>query len=168
MKLPNTIGTFVYDEANNTICYKKLYEENIFWSGDDYAKCTVMILLLLFCSLLAFGYELSSVVCRYIAWCVLATAITFSIVMFVFSCFIKKQMWEEKVKETETPHYEFLKSIYQASRGELWIELNRIREKDNPSIAEKEYYKKYKDAYTLKYPDGLAIPLWSFISPKNN
>lgn len=73
---------------------------------------------------------------------------------------IQDKLWAKQVAETQTAEYKCLKTIYQMSRTDLWFKLHAIREKENTTIAEREFYEEYKELYDHEYVEFLAIPLW--------
>ena len=77
---------------------------------------------------------------------------------------IENKLWEKQVAETYTAEYDWLKAIYQNSRAVLWTKLDAIRKKENATIAEQEFYEKYKELYENEYVEYLDIPLWYVLS----
>ena len=77
---------------------------------------------------------------------------------------IQDKLWAKQVAETHTAEYQWLKAIYQMSRTDLWFKLHAIREKENTTIAEHEFYEEYKELYDHEYVEYIDIPLWSVLS----
>ena len=162
--LPQSISIFKLNEEDQTIRYRKMYYDEVRWEKEDIFKFLIIILIPISFLLLALGlkFHIFTLLClSYIFF-----GFTFlTIVTFVITgAFIKSKLWAEKVAETDTLKYQLLKAMYQMSRANLWFKLNTIRKKENTTIAEQEFYEKYKELYDNEYVEYLDIPLCGVLS----
>ena len=162
--LPQSISIFKLNEKDQTIRYKKIYRDEVRWENEDIFKCLIFILLFLSPLFLAPGIEYHIFALRCIAYILFGLTLLAIVALAIAGAFIKSKIWTEKVAETDTLHYQLLKAMYQTSRANLWFKLNAIRKKENTSIAEQEFYEKYKELYDNEYVEYLDIPLWGVLS----
>ena len=163
-KLPQTIGIFRINKQQKTIRYKQMWEDEMRWEKENIFKCLVLIFPLLSLVLFALGTEFHIFILRCIAYIFLGLGFLAIVVLAIAETIIQDKLWARQVAETRTCEYKWLKAIYQASRAELWFKLHAIRSKENPTIAEREFYEEYKELYDHEYVEYLDIPLWSVLS----
>lgn len=158
--LPQSISIFKINEKEQTIRYEKMYRENVRWEKEDIFKCLLFILSILVIPLLAIGLEFNIFALRCLAYIFFGSIFLAIIAIAIAETVIEDKLWEKQVAETYTIDYLCLKTIYQINRAELWTKLDSIRKKENTSIAEQEFYEKYKKLYDHEYVEYLEIPLW--------
>lgn len=160
-KLPTYIDTFSINPYKQTIRYKKLYEDEMYWSGEDWAKtifCLVLPLIPL-CIGISYDYE-NWVFLKYVGIILGIFLTIWGVGALIINFVVTRKKWEKEIAETNTVRYACVKAIYKVSRDKLIFELDEIRNKENPTIAEREYYEKYKEIYNDNYVEYLDIPLW--------
>ena len=158
--LPQSIPVFKVNEKKQTIRYEEMYREEVRWEKEDMFKCLLFILSILVIPFLALGLEFNIFALRCLAYIFFGSIFLAIIAIAIAETVIEDKLWEKQVAETYTIDYLCLKAIYQTSRAELWAKLDSIRKKENTSIAEQEFYEKYKDLYNHEYVEYLDIPLW--------
>ena len=158
--LPQSISIFKINEKEQTIRYEEMYQDEVKWEKEDMFKCLLFILSILVIPLLALGLEFNIFALRCLAYIFFGSIFLAIIAIAIAETFIEDKLWEKQVAETYTAEYDWLKAIYQISRAELWAKLDSIRKKENTSIAEQEFYEKYKELYDHEYVEYLEIPLW--------
>ena len=162
--LPQSISIFKLNEKDQTIRYKKMYRDEVRWEKEDIFKCLILIFAFLIIPLIALGIEFDIFILRRLGY------IFFGLTILSIICFamaendIEDKLWEKQVAETSTAEYDWLKAMYQMSRDKLWTKLDFIRKKENTTIAEQEFYEKYKELYDNEYVEYLDIPLWYVLS----
>ena len=162
--LPQSISIFKLNEKEQTIRYKKMYYDEVVWEKEDIFKFLILILILIAFLVLAFGFEFHIFALRCIAYILFGLTLLAIVALAIAETVIEDKLWAEKVAETDTLHYQLLKAMYQTSRANLWFKLNTIRKKENTTIAEQEFYEKYKELYDQEYVEYLDIPLWGVLS----
>ena len=162
--LPQSISIFKINEKEQTIRYEEMYQDEVKWEKEDMFKCLLFILSILVIPLLALGLEFNIFVLRCLAYIFFGSIFLAIIAIAIAETIIEDKLWEKQVMETCTIDYLCLKAIYQASRAELWTKLDSIRKKENTTIAEREFYEKYKELYDKEYVEFLDIPLWYVLS----
>lgn len=162
--LPQSISVFKINKKKQTIRYEEMYQEEVRWEKEDIFKCLLLIFPILSLLLFALGVEFHIFILRCIAYIFLGFSFLAIVALAIAETIIQNKLWAKQVAETHTCEYEWLKAIYQASRAELWFKLYEIRNKDNPSIAEREFYEEYKELYDHEYVEYIDIPLWSVLS----
>lgn len=163
-KLPQTIDIFKINRKQNTIRYEQMWEDEMRWAGADIFKCLFFIFGPLAILLIVLEIELHISTLTYIGYVLFGLTWVCFIALVIGEIVIEKAMWEKQVAETYTLEYDYLKAIYRASYHELWLKLDKIRNKDNPTIAERKFYEKYKELYDHEYVEYIDIPLWSVLS----
>ena len=158
--LPQSISIFKINEKEKTIRYEEMYREEVRWEKEDIFKCLILIFPILSLLLFALGVEFHIFTLRCIAYILLGFSFLAIVALAIVNTIIQDKLWEKQVAETYTAEYQWLKAIYQMSRTDLWFKLYAIREKENTTIAEREFYEKYKELYDHEYVEFLAIPLW--------
>lgn len=158
--LPQSISVFKINEKEQTIRYEEMYQDEIKWEKEDMFKCLLFVLSILVIPLLALGLEFNIFALRCLAYIFFGSIFLAIIAIAIAETVIEDKLWEKQVAETRTIDYLYLKAIYQTSRAELWTKLDSIRKKENTSIAEQEFYEKYKELYDHEYVEYLDIPLW--------
>ena len=159
-KLPQSISIFKINEKKQTIQYEKMYREEIRWEKEDIFKCLILIFPILSLLLFALGVQFHIFILRCIAYILLGFGFLAIVALVIAETIIQDKLWAKQVAETQTAEYKCLKTIYQMSRTDLWFKLHAIREKENTTIAEREFYEEYKELYDHEYVEFLAIPLW--------
>ena len=162
--LPQSISIFKINEKEQTIRYEKMYRDEVRWEKKDILKCLILIFPILSLLLFALGVEFHIFTIRYIAYILLGFSFLAIVALAIVNTIIQDKLWEKQVAETYTAEYQWLKAIYQMSRADLWLKLHAIREKENTTIAEREFYEKYKELYDNEYVEFLDIPLWYVLS----
>lgn len=162
--LPQSISIFKINEKEKTIRYEEMYQEEVSWEKEDIFKCLLLVFPILSLLLFALGVEFHIFTLRCIAYILLGFGFLAIVALVIAKTIIQDKLWARQVAETQTAEYKCLKAIYQMSRAELWFKLYEIRNKDNPSIAEREFYEEYKDLYDHEYVEYIDIPLWSILS----
>lgn len=158
--LPQSISIFKINEKEQTIRYEEMYQDEVKWEKEDMFKCLLFVLSILVIPLLALGLEFNIFALRCLAYIFFGSIFLAIIAIAIAETIIEDKLWEKQVMETRTIDYLYLKAIYQTSRAELWTKLDSIRKKENTSIAEQEFYEKYKELYDHEYVEYLDIPLW--------
>ena len=160
-KLPTYIDTFSINSCTQTIRYKKLHEDEMYWGGKDWAKTIFFLGLPLILLCIEIGYEYENWAFLNCVGIVLGIFLTlWGIGAFIINFVVTHKKWEKEIAETDTVRYAYVKAIYKVSRDKLIFELDKIRNKETPTIAEREYYEKYKEIYNSDYVEYLDIPLW--------
>ena len=162
--LPQSISIFKINEKEQTIRYEKMYREEIRWEKKDIFKCSILIFPILSLIFFALGVEFHIFTLRCIAYILLGFGFLAIVTLVIVNTIIQDRLWAKQVAETQTAEYQWLKAIYQMSRADLWFKLHTIRKKENTTIAEREFYEKYKELYDKEYVEYLDIPLWSVLS----
>lgn len=162
-KLPQSISVFKINKKKQTIRYEEMYQEEVHWEKEDIFKCLLLVFPILSLLLFALGAQFHIFILHCIAYIFLGLGFLAIVALAIAETIIHNKLWARQVTETNTCEYEWLKAIYQASRAELWFKLYEIRNKDNPSIAECEFYKEYKELYDHEYVEYIDIPLWSVL-----
>ena len=162
--LPQSISIFKINEKEKTIRYEEMYREEVRWKKKDIFKCSILIFPILSLLLFALGVEFHIFTLRYIAYILLGFSFLAIVALAIVGTIIQDKLWEKQVAETYTAEYQWLKAIYQMSRADLWLKLHAIRKKENTTIAEREFYEKYKELYDKEYVEFLDIPLWYVLS----
>ena len=162
--LPQSISIFKINEKEQTIRYEKMYRDEIRWKKKDIFKCSILIFPILSLLLFALGVEFHIFTLRCIAYILLGFSFLAIVALAIVNTIIQDKLWEKQVAETYTAEYQWLKAIYQMSRADLWLKLHAIRKKENTTIAEREFYEKYKELYDKEYVEFLDIPLWYVLS----
>ena len=162
--LPQSIAIFKISEKEQTIRYEKMYREEVRWKKKDIFKCSILIFPILSLLLFALGVEFRIITLRCIAYILLDFSFLAIVALAIVDTIIQDKLWEKQVAETYTAEYQWLKAIYQMSRADLWLKLHAIRKKENTTIAEREFYEKYKELYDKEYVEFLDIPLWYVLS----
>ena len=162
--LPQSISIFKINEKEKTIRYEKMYREEVRWEKKDIFKCLILIFPILSLLLFALGVEFHIFTLRCIAYILLGFSVWAIVALAIVNTIIQDKLWAKQVAETQTAAYQWLKAIYQMSRADLWLKLHDIREKENTSIAEREFYEEYKELYDHEYVEYIDIPLWSVLS----
>ena len=162
--LPQSISIFKVNEKEQTIRYEKMYRDDVSWEKEDMFKCLLFILSILVIPFLAIGLEFNIFALRCLAYIFFGSIFLSIVALAIAEIVIEDKLWEKQVMETCTIDYLCLKTIYQTSRAELWTKLDSIRKKENTSIAEQEFYEKYKELYDHEYVEYLEIPLWHVLS----
>ena len=158
--LPQSISIFKVNKKEQTIRYEEMYRDEVNWEKEDMFKCLLFILSILVIPLLALGLEFNIFALRCLSYIFFGLIFLAIIALAIAETVIEDKLWEKQVMETYTIDYLCLKAIYQTSRAELWTKLDSIRKKENTSIAEQEFYEKYKELYDHEYVEYLEIPLW--------
>ena len=158
--LPQSISIFKINEKEKTIRYEEMYREEVRWEKEDIFKCLILIFPILSLLLFALGVEFHIFTLRCLAYILLGFGFLAIVVLAIAETIIQDKLWAKQVAETHTAEYKCLKTIYQMSRTDLWFKLHAIREKENTTIAEREFYEEYKELYDHEYVEYLAIPLW--------
>lgn len=160
-KLPTYINIFSINPYKQTIRYKRLHEDEMYWEGEDWAKTIFCIgaPLIPFCIGIGYDYE-NWAFLKYIGIALSIFLALWGIGALIINFIVTRQKWEKEVAETDTARYACIKTIYKVSRDKLIFELDEIRNKENPTIAEREYYEKYREIYNADYVEYLDIPLW--------
>ncbi len=162
--LPQSISIFKINEKEKTIRYEEMYRDEVRWGKKDIFKCSILIFPILSLLLFALGVEFHIFTLRCIAYILLGFSFLAIVALAIVNTIIQDKLWEKQVAETQTAEYQWLKAIYQMSRTDLWFKLHAIREKENTTIAEREFYEKYKELYDHEYVEYLKIPLWYVLS----
>ena len=162
--LPQSISIFKINEKEQTIRYEKMYQDEVRWEKEDIFKYSLLILSFLVIPLLALGLEFHIFTLRCIAYILLGFSFLAIVALAIAKNIIQDKLWAKQVAETHTAEYQWLKAIYQMSRTDLWFKLHAIREKENTTIAEREFYEEYKELYDHEYVEYIDIPLWSVLS----
>ena len=162
--LPQSISIFKINKKKQTIRYEEMWEEEVSWEKEDILKYLILIFPILSLVLYALGVEFHTFTLRCIAYIFLGLGFLAIVALAIAETLIQNKLWAKQVAETHTYEYEWLKAIYQASRAELWFKLHAIRSKENPTIAEREFYEEYKELYDHEYVEYIDIPLWSVLS----
>lgn len=162
--LPQSISIFKINEKEQTIRYEKMYRDEVRWKKEDIFKCLILIFPILSLLLFALGVEFHIFILRCFAYILLSFGVLAIVALVIAETIIQDKLWEKQVAETYTTEYQWLKAIYQMSRADLWFKLHAIREKENTTIAEREFYEKYKELYDHEYVEFLDIPLWYVLS----
>ena len=162
--LPQSISIFKINEKEQTIRYEEMYREEVRWEKEDIFKCLILIFPILSLLLFALGVEFHIFTLRCIAYILLGFSFLAIVALAIVGTIIQDKLWEKQVAETYTAEYQWLKAIYQMSRADLWLKLHAIRNKENTTIAEREFYEKYKELYDKEYVEFLDIPLWYVLS----
>lgn len=163
-KLPQSISIFKINKKKQTIRYEEMYQKEVRWEKEDVFKCLLLVFPILSLLLFALGTQFHIFTLRCIAYIFLGFGFLAIVALAIAETIIQNKLWAKQVAETHTCEYEWLKAIYQASRAELWFKLYEIRNKDNPNIAEREFYEEYKELYDHEYVEYIDIPLWSVLS----
>ena len=158
--LPQSISIFKINEKKQTIRYEEMYREEIRWEKEDIFKCLILIFPILSLLLFALGAQFHIFILRCLAYILLGFSFLAIVALVIAETIIQDKLWAKQVAETQTAEYKCLKTIYQMSRTDLWFKLHAIREKENTTIAEREFYEEYKELYDHEYVEFLAIPLW--------
>ena len=158
--LPQSISIFKINEKEQTIRYKEMYREEVRWEKENIFKCLILIFPILSLLLFAFGAQFHIFILRCLAYILLGFSFLAIVALVIAETIIQDKLWAKQVAETQTTEYKCLKTIYQMSRTDLWFKLHTIREKENTTIAEREFYEEYKELYDHEYVEFLAIPLW--------
>ena len=158
--LPQSISIFKINKKEKTIRYEEMYREEVRWKKKDIFKCSILIFPILSLLLFALGAQFHIFILRCLAYILLGFGFLAIVALVIAETIIQDKLWAKQVAETQTAEYKCLKTIYQMSRTDLWFKLHAIREKENTTIAEREFYEKYKDLYDHEYVEFLAIPLW--------
>lgn len=158
--LPQSISIFKINEKEQTIRYEKMYRDEVRWKKEDIFKCLILIFPILSLLLFALGVQFHIFILRCIAYILLSFSFLAIVALAIAKNIIQDKLWAKQVAETHTAEYQWLKAIYQMSRTDLWFKLHAIREKENTTIAEREFYEEYKELYDHEYVEFLAIPLW--------
>lgn len=162
--LPQSISVFKINKKKQTIRYEKMYQEEVNWEKEDIFKCLLLVFPILSLLLFALGAQFHIFIFRCIAYIFLGLGFLAIVVLAIAETIIHNKLWAKQVAETQTAEYQWLKTIYQMSRVELWLRLHAIRSKENPTIAEREFYEEYKELYDHEYVEYIDIPLWSVLS----
>ena len=162
--LPQSISIFKLNEKDQTIRYRKMYYDEVRWEKEDIFKYLIIILLFLAPLSLAFGFEFHIFALRCLAYVLFGLTLLAIVALAIAGTVIEDILWAKKVAETDTAEYDWLKAMYQMSRAKLWTKLDFIRKKENTTIAEQEFYEKYKELYDNEYVEYLDIPLWGVLS----
>ena len=162
--LPQSISIFKINEKDQTIRYEEMYREEIRWGKEDTFKCLILIFPILSLLLFALGVQFHIFILRCLAYILLGFSFLAIVALAIAKTIIQDKLWTKQVAETQTAEYQWLKAIYQMSRADLWFKLHAIREKENTSISEREFYEEYKDLYDHEYVEYIDIPLWSVLS----
>ena len=162
--LPQSISIFKINEKEQTIRYEEMYREEVRWEKKDIFKCSILIFPILSLLLFALGVKFHIFTIRCIAYILLGFSFLAIVALAIVDTIIQDKLWEKQVAETYTAEYQWLKAIYQMSRADLWLKLHAIRKKENTTIAEREFYEKYKELYDKEYVEYLDIPLWYVLS----
>lgn len=162
--LPQSISIFKINEKKQTIRYEEMYREEVRWEKEDIFKCLILIFPIFSLLLFALGVQFHIFILRCIAYILLGFSFLAIVALAIAKNIIQDKLWAKQVAETQTAEYQWLKAIYQMSRADLWFKLHAIREKENASIAEHEFYEKYKELYDHEYVEFLDIPLWYVLS----
>ena len=141
-----------------------MYREEVRWEKEDIFKCLILIFPILSLLLFALGVEFHIFTLRCIAYTLLDFSFLAIVALAIVDTIIQDKLWEKQVAETYTAEYQWLKAIYQMSRADLWFKLHAIRKKENTTIAEREFYEKYKELYDKEYVEFLDIPLGYVLS----
>ena len=152
--LPQSISIFKINEKEKTIRYEEMYREEIRWEKEDIFKCLILIFPILSLLLFALGAQFHIFILRCLAYILLGFGFLAIVALAIAKTIIQDKLW------AKTAEYKCLKTIYQMSRTDLWFKLHAIREKENTTIAEREFYEEYKELYDHEYVEFLAIPLW--------
>ena len=158
--LPQSISIFKINKKEKTIRYEEMYREEVRWKKKDIFKCSILIFPILSLLLFALGAQFHIFILRCLAYILLGFGFLAIVVLAIAETIIQDKLWAKQVAETQTAEYKCLKTIYQMSRTDLWFKLHAIREKENTTIAEREFYEEYKELYDHEYVEFLAIPLW--------
>ena len=137
-----------------------MYREEVRWEKADIYKCLILIFPILSLLLFALGAQFHIFTLRCLAYILLGFGFLAIVALAIAETIIQDKLWAKQVAETQTAEYKCLKTIYQMSRTDLWCKLHAIREKENTTIAEREFYEEYKELYDHEYVEFLAIPLW--------
>lgn len=162
--LPQSISIFKINEKKQTIRYEEMYREEVRWEKKDILKCLILIFPILSLLLFAFGVQFHIFILRCLAYILLGFGVLAIVALVIAETIIQDRLWAKQVAEIQTAEYQWLKAIYQMSRADLWFKLHAIREKENTSIAEREFYEEYKELYDHEYVEFLDIPLWYVLS----
>ena len=162
--LPQSISIFKINEKKQTIRYEEMYREEVRWEKEDIFKCLILIFPILSLLLFALGAQFHIFTIRCLAYILLGFSFLAIVALAIAKNIIQDKLWAKQVAETQTAEYQWLKAIYQMSRTDLWFMLHAIREKENTTIAEREFYEKYKELYDHEYVEYIDIPLWSVLS----
>ena len=162
--LPQSISIFKINEKKQTIQYKEMYREEVRWEKEDIFKCLILIFPILSLLLFALGAQFHIFILRCLAYILLGFGFLAIVALAIAETIIQDKLWAKQVAETQTAEYKCLKTIYQMSRTDLWFKLHAIREKENTTIAEREFYEKYKELYDKEYVEYFDIPLWYVLS----
>ena len=158
--LPQSISIFKINKKEQKIRYEQMYREEVRWEKEDIFKCLILIFPILSLLLFALGAQFHIFSLRCLAYILLSFSFLAIMALAIAKTIIENKLWEKQVAETQTVEYQWLKAIYQMSRADLWFKLHTIREKENTTIAEREFYEEYKELYDHEYVEFLAIPLW--------
>lgn len=162
--LPQSISIFKINKKEKTIRYEEMYREEVRWEKEDIFKCLILIFPILSLLFFALGAQFHIFILRCLAYILLGFGFLAIVVLVIAETIIQDKLWAKQVAETQTAEYQWLKAIYQMSRADLWFKLHAIREKENTTIAEREFYEEYKDLYDHEYVEYIDIPLWSVLS----
>ena len=141
-----------------------MYYDEVVWEKEDIFKCLILIFAFLIIPLIALGIEFDIFILRRLGYIFFCLTILSIICFAMAESDIEDKLWEKQVAETSTAEYDWLKAMYQMSRDKLWTKLDFIRKKENTTIAEQEFYEKYKELYDNEYVEYLDIPLWYVLS----
>lgn len=162
--LPQSISIFKINKKDQTIRYEEMYREEVRWEKEDIFKCLILIFPILSLLLFALGVQFHIFTLRCLAYIFLGFGFLAIVALVIAETIIQNHLWTKQVAETQTAEYQWLKAIYQMSRADLWFKLHAIREKENTSISEREFYEEYKELYDHEYVEYIDIPLWSVLS----
>lgn len=162
--LPQSISIFKINEKEQTIRYEEMYRDEVRWEKEDIFKCLIFIFSFSIIPFLALGIESHIFILRCLGYIFSGLTVLSIIGFAIAETVIEDKLWEKQVMETCTIDYQWHKAIYQISRAELRTKLDSIRKKENTSIAEQEFYEKYKELYDHEYVEYLDIPLWYVLS----
>lgn len=162
--LLQSISIFKINEKKKTIRYEEMYQEEVRWEKEDIFQCLIFIFPILSLLCFSLGAQFHIFILRCIAYIFLGLGFLAIVVFAIAKTVIHRKLWAKQVAETQTEEYQWLKALYQMSRAELWFSLYEIRNKDNPNIAEREFYEEYKELYDREYVEYIDISLWSALS----
>ena len=128
-----------------------MYREEVRWEKEDILKCLILIFPILSLLLFALGAQFHIFIFRCLAYILLGFGFLAIVALAIAETIIQDKLWAKQVAETQTAEYKCLKTIYQMSRTDLWFKLHAIREKENTTIAEREFYEEYNELYDHEY-----------------
>lgn len=165
---PKEIMTYKIDFEKHTIAAIPFYRSEIHWrKGEDIFKIIIILCLSFSIFPLIYYSEKGTVWCLYTVLLLLSISAICIVSYLISSSIVEKHMWQKQVTFASSLQAEVIKAIYQASVAEVKSKLEEIRNKQSVTVAENEYYWKYREFLDSDKVDCLPVPIWSWLFEEN-